>query len=330
MKKQILILSNEEEQCVSLVTKHLKKMGEVFYRFNTNTFPKNKTLTMLFHDCNIHGSLKIIGHDTSTGSTLINWEDIKSVWYRRPALPEVRNNVRQDFRKFGINESRAALWSLYTSVNTRWVNPPLLACKLLEDNKLYQMKIAHSVGLKVPKTIISNDFEDILSFSSTCKNLAVKPLYTTVFRKEDANLLFLYTNKITVKDILEKEQEIKLCPIMLQEYIDKRIELRITIVDQEIFACAIHSQNSKQTIHDWRKYDFSGVKHEKYQLPNNIKSMLLKLMETLGLYYGAVDMIVTPEDEYVFLEVNPSGQWGWIEELTGMQISQAIAKLLAH
>ena len=70
------------------------------------------------------------------------------------------------------------------------------------------MKIAYSVGLKVPKTIISNNFEDILSFSSTCKNLAIKPLYTTVFRKEGEDLLFLYTNKISKKDILEKEKEI--------------------------------------------------------------------------------------------------------------------------
>lgn len=329
MKKHILILSNEEEQCVALVTKHLEKMGETFYRFDTNTFPKNKTLTMTFPDGGMCGSLKTIEHNTSN-DTLINWENIKSVWYRRPALPEVKNSVREDFREFGVNESRAALWSLYTSIDARWVNPPLFASKLLEDNKLYQMKVAYSVGLRVPKTIISNNFEDILSFSSTCKNLAVKPLYTTVFRKEGEDLLFLYTNKISKKDLLEKEQEIGLCPIMLQEYTDKKIELRITIVNQEIFACAIHSQNSERTLHDWRKYDFSGVKHEQYQLPINVKYRLLKLMKTLGLYYGAVDMIITPEDEYVFLEINPNGQWGWIEELTGMQISQAIANLLAR
>ncbi len=154
---------------------------------------------MAFSDCGIRGSLRAIDHNT-----LINWEDIKSVWYRRPAIPEIREDVREDFREFGVNESRAALWSLYTSIDARWINPPLISSKLLEDNKLYQMKIAREVGLRVPQTIISNNFEDIQSFASIHKNLAVKSLYTTVFREEDRNLLFLYTNKITKKGYFKK------------------------------------------------------------------------------------------------------------------------------
>lgn len=329
MKNQILILSNEKEHSVEGVVKHLKKMGEKLYRFNTETFPKNKAFTVMLRDNDVCGSLRTI-NDSVLKDTTINWENIKSVWYRRPAFPEMIDSIRGDFREFGINESRAALWSLYTSMDARWVNPPLLSSKLLEDNKLYQMKIAQSVGLTVPDTIISNNFEDVLSFASTYKNLAVKPLYTTVFREGNSDLLFLYTNKITRKEISDREREIGLCPIMLQEYIEKKVELRITIVGQEIFACAIHSQDSKQTLHDWRKYDFSGVKHEKYRLPDDIKSYLFKLMESLGLLYGAIDMIITPNDEYVFLEINPNGQWGWIEELTGMQISKSIACLLAE
>ncbi|HEC33065.1 MAG TPA: hypothetical protein ENI63_02280 [Candidatus Kaiserbacteria bacterium] len=329
MKRKILILSNEEEGAVELVTKHLRTMGESFFRFNTDTFPQNKTLTTTLSNGKILGSLTNLNQDTHN-NVLIDSENIKSVWYRRPAPPKIRKGVREDLREFCWNESRATLWSFYTTIDAFWVNPPLLAVKLLEDNKLYQLKGAQIIGLNVPQTIISNNFEDILSFSSNHKYMAIKPLYTTVFRKKNKDLLFLYTNRITQKEILDKKEELALCPIMLQEYINKKVELRITIVGNNIFACAIHSQDSNQTLHDWRRYSSSGVKHEQYELPNCIKLELLKLMNMFGLFYAAIDMIITPDEKYVFLEINPSGQWGWIEKLTGMKISQAIAKLLAQ
>lgn len=117
---------------------------------------------------------------------------------------------------------------------------------------------------------------------------------------------------------------------MLQEYVEKALEFRVTIIGGRIFTCAIHSQDSERTRHDWRRYDFEKVKHEVYQLPVEVEQKLLALMKEWGLVYGAMDMILTPSGEYVFLEVNPTGQWGWIEYLTGMPISRTIAELLMN
>jgi len=121
-----------------------------------------------------------------------------------------------------------------------------------------------------------------------------------------------------------------LAPILAQEYIEKKLELRITIVGQKMFTCAIHSQDSEQTRIDWRRYDFRNVKHLPYQLPEKIKQKLHKLMKIWNLSFGAIDMILTPEGKYVFLEINPNGQWLWIEQLTEMPISRVIAELLAN
>jgi len=138
----------------------------------------------------------------------------------------------------------------------------------------------------------------------------------------------LYTNIVSEEELKMYLEDISLSPIMAQEYIHKKIELRITIIGEKIFTCAIHSQDSCCTKIDWRHYDFKNVRHERYQLPERIEKQLLKLMKILDLNFGAIDMILTPNGEYVFLEVNPSGQWGWIENLTGMPISKSIAELL--
>lgn len=140
----------------------------------------------------------------------------------------------------------------------------------------------------------------------------------------------VYTTPITLQDLEANLGELKLCPVILQSYIPKRLELRVTVVGDNVFACAIHSQDSDRTKHDWRKYDFVNVKHEVFELPQYVKDRLLACMRTWGLKFGAIDMVITPNDHYVFLEVNPAGQWGWIEDLTQLPIAEAIATLLKN
>ncbi len=117
---------------------------------------------------------------------------------------------------------------------------------------------------------------------------------------------------------------------MVQEYVPKDVELRVTIVGRKVFACAIHSQDSELTKHDWRKYDFGNVRHELCTLPGEVEQNLIALLRFWNLSYGAIDLVRTPDGRYVFLEINPNGQWGWIEELTGAPIAETIAETLAN
>lgn len=107
---------------------------------------------------------------------------------------------------------------------------------------------------------------------------------------------------------LAKLDHIVSCPVVFQEYIEKQVELRITIVGDRIFAAEIHSQE--------------------FHLPDEISEKLLRLMQELGLVFGCLDLILTPEGEYVFLEINPAGQWGWIEHFTKMPITEALTDML--
>jgi glutathione synthase/RimK-type ligase-like ATP-grasp enzyme len=211
------------------------------------------------------------------------------------------------------------------------MNHPLYARNLLEHNKLFQLKLAEASGLIIPDTVITNSSDHLIEF---CENhngsIAVKTLRSSVFQETDGVADGIYTNRVSIDYLKDHIGDISLAPIMAQEYVSKKLEFRVTIVGENIFACAIHSQDSERTKDDWRRYDFTKVKHESYNLPQKIKTALLKFMKACHLTFGAIDMILTPEEKYVFLEVNPNGQYGWIEDLTGLPISDTIAKLLAN
>ena len=101
------------------------------------------------------------------------------------------------------------------------------------------------------------------------------------------------------------------------------------MVENQIFCAAIHSQDSEQTSTDWRRSP-NELNYSVFNLPDDVKSMCLKVVHNLGLTFGAIDMVLTPDDEYVFLEINPNGQWGWIERETGLPIREAIADTLVR
>jgi glutathione synthase/RimK-type ligase-like ATP-grasp enzyme len=115
---------------------------------------------------------------------------------------------------------------------------------------------------------------------------------------------------------------------MFQGHIPKKFELRITVVDHEVLAAEIHSQSTQRTRLDWRHYDHSHTPHRIHQLPERVRRACLDMVSRLGLRFGAIDMIVTPDDRYVFLEINPNGQWLWAEQQTGLPISDAVCAAL--
>jgi len=117
---------------------------------------------------------------------------------------------------------------------------------------------------------------------------------------------------------------------VFQEYIPKALELRISIVGHQVFAAAIYSQMTERTKHDWRRYDLEKTPHAVYILPAGVERACIDIVQHYGLAFAAIDMVVTPQGDFVFLELNPNGQWLWIERLTGQPISDAIADMLVR
>jgi len=143
--------------------------------------------------------------------------------------------------------------------------------------------------------------------------------------------MVVFTSPVTKED-LDNLEGLQFCPMTFQENIPKALELRITIVGEQIFTAAINSQQLDGAIYDWRKEGRAlHQQWQPYDLPKTIEKQLLELMKYFGLNYGAIDMIVTPDERYIFLEINPVGEFFWLELYPPyFPISQAIAEVLVN
>lgn len=251
-----------------------------------------------------------------------------AIWYLKPHLPkELLNYPIAEYRQL-INRQfyamREAIWTIFQ--NKRWVNDPWAVQK--SENKIFQLQAASKIDFKIPDTIITSDPETVRNFyKNHQENIAVKLLAVSPIPDK-----VIYTNKVT-SEYLEQIESIKMSPAIFQEIIPKSCELRITVVGDKIFPIKIYSQEDKETALDWRRKpllnDFE-VKMEPCELPQLVTKQIRSLMKTLDLRFGCLDMIITPKGEYVFLEINPNGQWYFAQLKTGVKIAEAIADLLVR
>jgi glutathione synthase/RimK-type ligase-like ATP-grasp enzyme len=346
LKKLVLIISHFYEPNVNKLISRLNEKKINWIRFNTEKFPLLANGTWRLDNSN---DLNLL---FDFDNKRVNVNEITSVWYRRFGKFVLPDSFTEQERIFTSGESQTFLRSLFQSINAFWVNPRDSEVKA--NDKPFQLICAKEVGFQIPKTIITNDPEEVLKFYSQSKEQIIfKPLSGISYLPVDytTEVYSAYKNRFNTKPFIDKQQlknpvfftqilddekikkiqNVQFCPVIFQEFIKKKYELRITIVGKQIFACAIYSQDYPETSIDFRKFAILSNQippHKKVNLPLGIQQKILNLMEKLGLVFGCIDMIVTPDDQYVFLEINPSGQWLWIEEFTGYKITNALVDLL--
>ncbi len=318
----ILILAQERDPSVPMVEAHLKGKGASWFRFDPGMFPSQGRLSCKYDGCGVASRwLHFNGKSIELSS-------LTSIWYRHPARPVAPENLRDEqMKKWVEKESLTFIKGLWLSLDSFWVSEPQ---RILDaQNKTYHLEVAAKTGFRIPATLMTNDPEEFLRFYAECGGSVIsKPsLYGDV--TYGGKIYYAYTNLIKSHD-LGFFRSIRYAPVVFQEYIPKKVELRVTVVGEEVFAAEIHSQRSPRSKVDWRRYDLENTPYYIHDLPRGIARNCIRLVKTLGLRYGALDFILTPRGEYVFLELNPNGQWGWVEALTGMPISKAIADLLIN
>lgn len=227
---------------------------------------------------------------------------------------------------FALRERREFLIGLTSLYQERMnlINDPWK--QELARNKIYQLFLAKQHGLTIPQTWITNDAVGLLNDKDTKRiKLVYKPL--TWLASIDGRVLF--TNKVSKKNILNNKDIIRCAPGIYQEYIRKRYEYRVTMIDENFFSVRIHSQERNDTKVDWRRNQ-EDVRYEKCSIPHHIMAQLTNLIDALGLRYAAIDLIESKSGEYIFLEANPAGNWLWLEERLDIPISSAIASALIN
>jgi glutathione synthase/RimK-type ligase-like ATP-grasp enzyme len=195
------------------------------------------------------------------------------------------------------------------------------------ESKIYQLSVARSLGLRIPDTLVSNNPSEVRPFfDEHGAEVIAKPLRLGYFDYGDRQT-GVFTNRVEPSH-LEDGLAIRLAPVIYQPLIPKLSDVRVTVVGRQLFAVAIDSQSDPAASVDWRRTDNEDLPHSSHALPPRLEELCLAYVSALGLHYGAIDLVLTPDGEYVFLEINPNGQWVWMEEKLGLPISGAVASWL--
>ena len=241
--------------------------------------------------------------------------DYDVVWWRRARRPYVpKENVHSQDYAFVVKENILFFESFTSNLASQawWVNSKEAASRA--NFKLLQLKIASECGLTIPTTLCSNDPQEIKQFLMTYDPLGViyKPM-CSYFWFETSQTKITYTARVK-DDGLPKESLLQTLPGIFQVEIKKKFELRITCFGHYLVAAKLNSQKHPDGLVDWRAIRGAKMMVESFELPETIAQNIRLFMQRMGLVFGAFDVIVTPEDDYVFLEVNEQGQFLWLEE----------------
>jgi glutathione synthase/RimK-type ligase-like ATP-grasp enzyme len=305
----ILIVSFEDNDHVRKVTEHLTSDYEIV---DMAWFPSR--LKLHAYAGNDQDALYF---DLPSGRRL-SLDEIGAVWYRRIRPFTLDAAITDDTGKLFVqSECHEAMQGLLYALDCFWMNPP--TADEIALKKVVQHRVAHRVGLAIPETLVTNGPQEALAFLD-------KHADTGVVRKAFRNIPQAPRETLLVgspeKALIDT---VRYAPVIFQQYIPAILDLRVTVVDGEIFATAFKSDSGHQV--DYRS-GIASAEVTPYELPNGVGDKLLKLIDKFNLKYGAVDFRVTPEGEHVFLEVNPAGEYLYASERTKQPIPQAIAAAL--
>ncbi len=255
-----------------------------------------------------------------------NVNEFEGYWLDHPTLPPVLERYNPpEHRRFIDKQFFTVREGLrYLLRGKRWLNDPEKMAMI--NNKIFQMTIALDAGFLIPETLITSDPRKITELANSCdgkivtKILAPSPILDQII-----------LTRILSDEQLRNIDSARFCPAIYQPYVEKDYELRITVVGEKIFTAKIESQTDERTKVDWRarpSLNDTEAKMEILPTPIFLEEKIRRLMALSGLNYGAIDMIVTPKGEYVFLEINPNGQWFFVQLQSEAEIADALAELL--
>lgn len=306
----IVALSHARDVHAAPVLDALRRAGQACLLLDLADFPRRAAAVLEYGAGGRGARLELPGGSVDAG-------EIRAVWWRRPLPFEVDPRLAPAHGQFAFRQTREALGGLAAQLEARWVNDPWR--EAAAEHKAYQLAVAERVGLAVPRTLVTNAPERARAFLEAQRGPAVhKPLHIQAADWRPTRLVG--------PGDLARLDDVRLAPVMFQEYVPG-IDVRVTAVGEALFAVEIDARRTSSP------EDFRPVLREApmsaCELPPPVAARLRELLRRLGLAYAAVDLRRRDDGAWVFLEANPSGQWLFVEERTGLPITAAVAALLA-
>lgn len=313
----ILIVTSKDDVTADFLTQRLKRSD--FLRIDTEDLPSSVRISSTERA----SSFEI-------GRRSYRPLEFTGVWYRRPKPILFPTNGRKAEARHAASEYASALEGVLALIpESKWINHP--ARNVGAGHKLEQIRRASRFGLKVPKTLVTQDVVALRQFWSDCSyGVILKPIsHGYIERKTGQPDSLIYTNALREED-LNRETEINRCPTLFQERIDKISDIRVTVVDGDIQAAELHARDDGIQRLDIRRNNMVDVRYQKIELPRDVCSKLTRLLRSYRLRFAAIDLVRRSDGQLLFLEINPNGQWAWLDMARVTDSRRALIKALGR
>lgn len=316
----LIVTAKDDITSDYLIQKLTERSIEVF-RFHPEDILKQFDVQLRVGSAGYHAELI----DTAT-DRILDLSTIKAAYFRKPKLPN--EDSLGEFPDFSKNEIHGTLSALWSAVPTNaWLNHP--SQLRTASDKFRQLVAAREAGFTIPETLIDTRSHEILSFmrARTCETIG-KAISIGTLDPSGEHVVF--TSSMTQNDVLTHFAA-RVIPMLLQERIMKAADIRVTVIGQKVFGVAIYSKDNQAI--DWRLESMNspeGLRYETITLPAQITTMCIDLTSALGLRFSCIDLLLDRKNKYCFLEVNPNGNWAWLESKLGIPLRDAIIDLLLN
>lgn len=310
----VLVLAADHDPTADRVCAALQDRGTPVMRVDTAHFPQRASLDAEFRNGRWTGTFRV-------GEEVAALEEVRSVWYRSPCAFEFPAELSATEQQWAMTESKLGLGGVLTALPVRWVNHP--ARNADASYKPVQLVTARRCGLTVADTLVTNESAAVRRF--TARGETVTKAFGSPSIRENGVRKTTFTHFMDDGDLADL-RGIEICTHQFQRWVPKSHEARVIVVGDRLFTAAIHAQTAETRI-DWRN-DYTALEYEQVEPPAPVAIGVLRYCTEFGLAYGAFDFVIRPDDEWVFLECNAGGQYGWIEDAINAPISAALADLL--
>ncbi|MEZ5414409.1 MAG: hypothetical protein R3F03_08850 [Opitutaceae bacterium] len=309
----ILAVTNKRDVSADFVIRELQRRGIPYRRINTEDLAEDAC------SCELPQFSWALD---SLSKGRLNLADVKVVWFRRPGNPFDETGVKDRppaaVQRFVTEQWATWLETIEFAPDCHWVNHPEPSTRF--ENKIRQLRLAGELGFLIPQTLVSNDPTRIREFVAARKTV-VKALFAPLLEGETEDR-FVFSEMVGLDD-LSDASALQAAPVIFQEAILPKVDYRVTVVGDLIFAVRIDLPPGAV---DWRVH-IRDVIFTRVELPDEVAQRCLQFVRRAGLVFGAIDLLKR-YDTWYFLEINPSGEWGWLQQPVGLPIAEALCDTL--
>lgn len=313
----VLLVTARGDETGDAVEAALKELERTVIRMDIGDFPARLRLALTNDGRQWRGRLW-------TDDAYVDVDQVRSVYYRRPTHFSMAPGLSDGDAAFAKLEARIGFGGAFASLGAAWVNNP--ARVAFAEYKPVQLNVAAAVGMVTPRTLITNDYDELQNFASTVDGPVVCKAFSSLVLSAESTPKAVFTTIIDPATV--DPRQLAVTAHLVQEWIPKDFEVRVTMIGHQPFAAAICAGSDAAYV-DWRA-DYPSLSYERIEVPPGVVESMIQYLIKFGLNYGAFDFVVQPDGVWRFLECNPNGQWLWLEHEISLPISTALAELLAN